>query len=445
MKSVLIIDYYFPPIAGPGVRRTLGYLNHLPSYGWSPLVLTVRSGESSFYDASLLAQVPDGIPVYRTSSIEPVRFVKEMLKRRQAMRGDGHPEATGAGRPVWRGTSWLRELPRWILFPERRVGWLPFAFLQGRRLLREFPVDVIYSTSTAVTSHLIAYLLREESGKPWVADFQDPWSQNVQYPSRIHKAAARRLEERVLRSADRIIVTTEHHRRMLLAGFSSLTEDKVTVIPMGYDPEIFEGIEVNTKPRFVITHFGNFYATRSPASFLRAVAECLQSSRELAEDLEVRFVGHFNAEMLAVTERILKELRLGEVVRLEGTVPYKVGLQLLLNSEVLLFIGDKGIWGRVMSSSKLAEYLGARKPILALVPEGAIATTIREARAGLIVDPDDARGIRAAVLSLYDEWRSGRLGLSINHDVLESLTWRRLTERLVSVMEGVLRLSAQMG
>jgi SAM-dependent methyltransferase len=44
----------------------------------------------------------------------------------------------------------------------------------GRRVMREDPVDLIYSTSPHATAHLIAMRLAAK-GMPWVADFRDPW------------------------------------------------------------------------------------------------------------------------------------------------------------------------------------------------------------------------------------------------------------------------------
>ncbi len=40
--GVLMIAYYFPPMGGAGVQRTLKFAKYLPEFGWSPHVLTVR-------------------------------------------------------------------------------------------------------------------------------------------------------------------------------------------------------------------------------------------------------------------------------------------------------------------------------------------------------------------------------------------------------------------
>ena len=38
--------------------------------------------------------------------------------------------------------------------------------------------DVLYSTSSPVSAHLVALLVSRATGIPWVADFRDAWTKN---------------------------------------------------------------------------------------------------------------------------------------------------------------------------------------------------------------------------------------------------------------------------
>ena len=41
-RTVLLIAFHFPPIQGSsGVQRTLRFAQHLPTFGWRPVVLTI--------------------------------------------------------------------------------------------------------------------------------------------------------------------------------------------------------------------------------------------------------------------------------------------------------------------------------------------------------------------------------------------------------------------
>ena len=43
MKKLLLIAYYFPPVATSGTFRSLNFCRYLPYYGWTPQVLATTS------------------------------------------------------------------------------------------------------------------------------------------------------------------------------------------------------------------------------------------------------------------------------------------------------------------------------------------------------------------------------------------------------------------
>lgn len=441
-KTILMVDYAFPPVGGAGAQRTLGYVAHLSKFGWSPIVLTVASGHASYYDPSLLDEIPDGVFVVRARSIEPARFVRHLLHR--SRHGTGHsPSQTY--RPVLSSPSgWMRTIGRWITFPDRRIGWLPFAVARSLGLRLGRRVDVIYSSSTAVTSHLIALILKMLWSKLWVADFQDPWSQFplAPLPSRLHKFLADRLEHRILREADHVIVTTHPIREMFLEKYPDISASKLTVIPMGFEPGRFRPEAPVSDGRFTITHLGSFYGTRSAAPFLQGLGRCVKQHPDCRSRVQVWFFGHFDAKTLAEAERAIKEYELEQVVRLGDPVAHEEGLRSAINSDVVLLVEDDGLFGRWRLQTKLFEYLGARRPILALVPEGPAARLLRETGGAVVVAPSDVRGISEAIWELFLSWRSGSLTFSGNEDMVRSFSWEERTKELVSTIERVWKESS---
>jgi glycosyltransferase involved in cell wall biosynthesis len=64
----------------------------------------------------------------------------------------------------------------------------------------------------------------------------------------------------------------------------------------------------------------------------------------------------------------------------------------------------------VVPSGKIFEYLAAERPILAAVPpDGAAAKLVRETGAGVVVAPEDEKGIREALIGLHARWEAGQL------------------------------------
>ena len=91
-KKVLIIAYWFPPLGGVGVQRTLRFLRNLPQFGWECHVLTVREGVGeSPVDRTLFSGVPHETRVWRTPFWD-IRLIPNSFNHR------------GLG-PVWR---WIK-------------------------------------------------------------------------------------------------------------------------------------------------------------------------------------------------------------------------------------------------------------------------------------------------------------------------------------------------
>lgn len=442
-KTVLMIDYYFPPLAGAGVHRTLGFLRHLEEFEWNPIVLTARSGEHNFYDPSLLQWLPAGLPVRRTRSIEPVRLIRRILSRGSR---DQHAIGDQAGASSGKSSARLARLGSLMLFPDRHIGWLPFA-VWGATGFRRSAIDAIYSTSTAVTSHLVAYILKTLWRKPWVADFQDPWTEEYDFafPSLLHRRMARGLERLIVTHADRVTMTTQPMREIFLRKYPAIGHEKFQVIPMGFDPQAIAGIEGTPRERFTITHFGNFYGTRSPGPFIQALGACVKLEPTLRERIEVQFFGAFEPKMRDLAETLITEHGLGGVIRLLPAVTYQCGMQNLANSHVLLLVTDPGGCGRNLVPSKIFEYFAVRRPILALTPEGAAADLVHEAKAGIVVGPDDVNAIRDAILTLHRQWREGVLVRPSNREFIAACTWRARTAQLTAVLQAALSSPAATG
>lgn len=436
-----MVDYFFPPLAGSGAQRTLGFVNHLDELGWTPTVLTVHNGEyqGSFRDVSLLKRIPESVTVHRTASVEPVRFAKR-LRARFSADGEGPAGTNAGGWSGWRGPGWLRNLDPWVLFPDRHIGWFPFALGRALSLNRQHALDATYSTSTVVTSHLVAYVLKKLLGKPWVADFQDPWSENgpVHFTSSLHKRAAEQLEYQILRCADRVTVTTESIKQMFIQKYATVSAEKFVVIPMGFEPENFKRLQLPRRSKFTLTHFGNFYGPRSPGPLLEALGRLVKSHPGMASSVEVLFFGTFDNASMALTMELLERHDLAGIVRVEGTVPYQIGLERVASSDVLLLVTDTGWFGRNLIPGKLFEYLAVGRPILALAPDGQAAQILREAKTGVIVAPDDVGAIADAILALHRRWKEGRLECPADHDVIRKFAWPALTGRLVGTLEAAL-------
>ena len=76
MKRVLMIAYHFPPLAGSsGIQRTLRFVQHLPDFGWEPLVLTADPKAYDSTSDDLLSEVPERTVVRRSLALDTARHL----------------------------------------------------------------------------------------------------------------------------------------------------------------------------------------------------------------------------------------------------------------------------------------------------------------------------------------------------------------------------------
>jgi glycosyltransferase involved in cell wall biosynthesis len=443
-KTVLVIDYFFPPLAGAGPQRTLGFVRYLARYGWLPIVLTVRSGEHNFYDSSLLERIPAHVDVHRAGSVEPIRFAKERIGRRdkdRAKEATPTPSNHGGHR-----LSRLSALEHWLFFPDRHIGWLPFALPHALSICRRRSVDLVYSTSGTMTSHLIAYAIKKTLRTPWVADFQDPWAQGsvFSFPTPLHRRFAVGLENTVLNNADRITVCADP-MRVAFEHRKAGAQGKTRVILSGFDREAFDEIVAVPSLKFTITHFGSFYGSRSPRPFLEALGRCVREHPHLSKELEVLFLGTFDSRLRSLAVELIQEWELQNIVHVRGPVPYKDGLRTLMGSNVLLLIGDSSAWARATVPGKLYEYLATERPILALWPDGPATAIARAAGTALIVPPTDVSAIQQAIWTLYCRKSDRRGSVGAGHGGVARYSWTSLAGELASVFGELVPAAPQGG
>jgi glycosyltransferase involved in cell wall biosynthesis len=435
MPDVLMVCYYYPPLGGIGSQRSRKFARYLPEHGWHPVVLTPARG-SYFVDQSLDDGTSSGVEVVRTGffNLSSV-FKRAMMRAKLSANGsNGFDEADINIRPVEGGgvVKALRRAARtWAYIPDAQVGWFPYAVSEGLRALETRDIEAIYSTSAPPTAHLIGYRLKRLTNKPWVADFRDLWTENhyAENPGAFRKRIDQIIESELLDKADLIITVSDAWAdalRRLSGG-----RKRIEVIRNGYDANDFAGIKRGRPEQWTITYVGSFYgAKQDPTPFFKAAQRLIEAGRVRRADVRIKIVG----EPEVYVKSIVEAFGLSDVVQFTGFVTHRDALAHQVNSSLLLAIlhGDKTDAGHV--PGKLYEYLGALRPILALVPSDfEAARIIRSAGAGAVVAATDAEAIEEALLDSYAAYKSGD-DASIAERDLSSYERRNGARRLANLL-----------
>ncbi len=416
---VLLVAYNFPPVGGVGMLRTLKYATYLPDSGWEPIVLTAENPGSGFLDEEALRDLPAGLAVERAFSPEPVKL-RRLLGRtarrtagsipgmmrpargREPARSDSESGGAGAGVPAegvgparlpWHGRAsalWSAAVKA-TFFPDDEVGWVPFAVARGLEVHRRQPLDVIYSSSPPVSSHLAAAAIARQTGLPWVADFRDPWIGNAfaEQTGGLHGFLQRKIERRIVAMASRVVFASGGMTEAYAARYPWARHRFVT-IPNGYDRADLPAGEVAPGPadgRFHLVYGGSIYGEHELELFLEGLEALVARRPDVRERLGVEFIGWLNLHNHAVAAGFATPDRLGSMVRFTGFLPHREAVARLARADALLQIiaGDPN--KDQIQGGKLMEYVGLDRQILAVVPQGRARDLLAELDWGVVADP----------------------------------------------------------
>jgi glycosyltransferase involved in cell wall biosynthesis len=418
-----VVAYYFPPVGGVAVNRTLHLVRGLCEAGWQPLVLTVDDA-AWMRDPARLAEVPPRARVLRLANPDWGRVAAHA----------GAATSSGWGR----GRGRLR---RWLV-PDLHVGWSLLATPVAALLAAIRAVDVVYTTAPPYSAHFVGAAARA-LGVPWIADFRDGWTccpTRADLPP-LRVALERRLEDAVLRRADRVIFASpavEQRCVERVAGLAARSETLLT----GFDPCSFAPFRELAPPRerFEMVHAGNVFAFRRVATlerFLAALRAWARSDPSVPGSVRVRLLG---AEPAA--REPVAAAGLADWVHVEPAVPRARLGEALARAHLCLALAPPGERGGEPVPGKLFDAAGAGRPLLAVTGEGPPAALIRRLGLGAVVAPEDERGLVSLLRGARARAAAGHSALPFDPAGARSLDATLTRARLVALCDDVARRGA---
>jgi hypothetical protein len=434
VSRVLLIARYFPPIGGAGVHRTVGSVRHLPAHGYEPIVVTgpgQQRGRWDAHDPELLTRLGPDARIHRVPGAEPLG-------------------PTGLAARVER----LRPRPeRWVQW------WIEEAVKLGREVGEG--ADVVLCSCAPYQAAFAGARLAAALGKPWVADLEDPWALDEMrlHPTRVHRALDLREMRRALSSAAAIIMAAPEAAARVRQAMPELADRIVEGIPIGFEPAEFEGpVRPRSDGVFRIVHTGSMHTdlglriratqrrrkllggtfvgldalTRSHVFLLEAIAKLTNADPALAGRIELHLAGAITAGDRAAAERY-------DFVREHGLLPHRETVALMRSAD-LLFLPMQDLPEGVRAGLipyKTYEYLAARRPILAAVPDGDVRDMLAPLHDVRLVRPADVAGMVAALHAELQRAPVEQLADSLDSPALRQ--WERVESvaRIAAVLDRV--------
>lgn len=430
MKKVLLITYYWPPAGGPGVQRILKFAKYFPQFGWQPLILTVANGEYPVIDESLISDIPKDAKIFKTKSLEPNQMYKKFvgLKKESSV-----PISVLAEE----NKSLKQSVAHWIrlnlFLPDAKIGWLPYAFSEGKKIINDHQPDIIFSSSPPPTVHLIARKLRAYSKVRWIADFRDPWTDihyyEIQNRLTLTKWIDRILENKVLNDADRVVCISKLD---IEEDFSKKTAaEKCINIPNGYDDQDFN--HLNQMPekdkKFTLLHLGAVGNERNPVQLFKAVHNLDKKNIITPDSFTLRFIGSIEEKVL----NTIKQEHISEFVEVINYLPHTRAIEETKRASAMLLLVTQSKKNYRILPGKTFEYLRTGKPILALGPQnGEVDRILSEVQGGKLIEYEAREKIQSYLISLIDAWQDDTMHYA-RPELIKKYERKNLTADLVQI------------
>lgn len=432
---MLVVSYAWPPAGGPGVQRVLKFVKYLPSFGFRPVVLTVKDGTYPALDPTLERDVPSDVHVYRSRSTEPAGLYKRFV----GMKADQPIPVAVLAEPSSNVKKKIANYVRLNLFvPDAKIGWYPWAVREGNRLIRTERPSAVFSTAPPPTTHLVAGSLARRHALPWVADFRDPWT-DVHYYEGARRlpfttALDHRLERSVFDGASRLTFVSRLDSERYAGVYGH--PEKHAYIPNGYDEADFEAIAAaDPDPdRFVLMHLGSVGRERCPTRLFTAIQRLAERGVVSPANFRLTFVGKVEPSVLET----IRESGVEPFVDVVPYVPHHEALRLGQRAHALLLLITQSQNNAGILPGKTFEYLRYGRPVLALGPTtGEVGRVLDDTRGGSIHEYDDADGMAASLEGWIRAFRDGRRPPGPAPERLERYSRRSLTGELAAILSAL--------
>lgn len=425
-QKALIICYYWPPSSGGGVMRWFKMSKYWHEFGGELTVFTPDVSDYPAYDPSLLKQIPEDLEVIKTPIWEPYNLYKKFT---------GKKDNVYSGFLNEKKSSWKDRLAVWIrsnfFIPDARKYWIRPSVNHLKKHLKENHYDVVITSGTPHSLHLIGLALKKELDINWIADFRDPWT-DIDYADQLlltkwAEKKHKRLEKEVLQTADEV-VTVSWDWKALLSKISG--KDNVHVITNGFDPADFTSLQYKNPDTFTLCHLGSMNYNRNPEQLWNAIAE-LDQKGFFSKGLVIHLIGQVDQKIL---EQI-QELGLEKFIKRSDFMPHREGLQELAESSVLLLLVSKWDEANGMIPGKTYEYLATGKPILAIGNKGAdVERVLRDSPASTFLSYDDKANCKKAIEDLYTQFLEGKTNL-VDNSYIKQYSRRELAGKFQKLIK----------
>ncbi len=420
MKKILIISPHFPPSNLAAVHRSRLFAQHLPSFGWEPIILTVHE---DYYeeklDRNLEKILPSGIRIEKVS----------------AMR---------TGRPRLVGDIGLR-------------GFLQL-YKRAKSLVKLEAIDFVYIPIPSFYVSLIGRMLHYSTGVAYGIDYIDPWVHQFPGSDKLFSRhwfstqLAKILEPIAIKKASLITGVAEgYYKGVKERNPDLLSTAQFGAMPYGGEETDNEKVDaLNIDPYLFKREPGIIKLVYAGAMLPKAykpleeIFKAITVNRASFEHLQFHFIGTGKAPNDALGHNVkplAEKYGLWEktVFEYPQRFPY-LDVLVHLNAADGVFI--LGSTEPHYTPSKVYQGVLSKKPILAVLhKESTAVTVLKHSGAGLVVDFNGEEGLAdihnrfGNVLQQFLNWIPVFDPATIDYEVFSDYSALSVTKKLAELLD----------
>jgi hypothetical protein len=423
LKKILILYPHFPPSNLAGVHRARLFAQHLPSFGWEPVVLTVHE---DFYEEKLDRNLEKLLPA--TLRIEKVN-AKPLGKKR--LIGD--------------------------------IGLRGFTSLykKAKKLITEEHFDFLYIPIPSFYCALLGRRLQHSTGIKYGIDYIDPWVHTFpgseKYFSRhwFSTKLARFLEPIAIKKASLITGVAEGYYNSVLQRNPHLKNITTGSMPYGGEAADHEIIKLlNIEPYLFQPKVGKLQLVYAGAMLPKAykplekIFETISANLTFFENVEFHFIGtgklanddnSFNIKPLAIKYGLWQNI----VFEYPARIPY---LDVLAHINIANAVFILGSTEPHYTPSKIYQAILSQKPLIAVLHKQSTAASIVEkSNAGKVLvfeGEDDLPSIRNNFISTWNDfiiYSNNYSHLKVDMKEFEKYSAKSVTMQLVDLLNKIVQ------
>lgn len=316
---------------------------------------------------------------------------------------------------------------------KNKISFFISSFINSKKIfskiIKNYKIDVIN-----IHQPLSGFSLRKIKNIPIIYTFLSPWGE--EYKSREKKIRyfdyyiRKIIEKKVLNKSDKIIVLSKFSK-MQLQNIHNVKDEKIKIIPGGYDKEKFRRLDkediknfkekLNIKDRKILFTVRNLVSRMGLEELLKAFAILYHKKSYKDLFLIVGGEGELKRNLISLAE----ELNISDNVRFVGYIP-EDDLPLYYNIADLFILPTKELEGFGLV---IVESLGCGNPVLG-TPVGAIPEVLEKFDRRFILKGKDSISIAEGIEKYFKELAGKEIRDECEKFAQENYTWEKIIEEV---------------